>query len=316
MSRGSKRPEGASCGHGAVMFSWHIVIPPMKKFTRPNNRIAALSDFVIVCAAGGKVDKNMCGDIIKIITWSDGPEPKTERRANMGKYTADDIRVGVIYELLQSPAFPTGYKVKLLVREEVMEFDTVREVYDLQFSDKYFPYPCLGEINFRVVFDDAGVITKLIDMSEDESVNTIMSRMTIGTYAMFTKQITDSTPRVGEILRIEDGHVVLHGYEKAKAAGEIESDLHTGFVKELYDGLRLPIAPDAVVYTWDWSSATQPFARCTPEEAEARRYVKHFSVGALADVARHCYWCNFYSTRENGIFDIVKVFLNEKPGWE
>jgi len=233
------------------------------------------------------------------------------------KYMADDIRVGIIYSLKKSPDFPTGYRVELLVRDEVLELDTVREIYDLQFSPEFFPYPCLGEINFEVSFSDSGVITGMKPMNLYTKYCYIRTGMTIGTYAMFKVKITDDTPCIGDILKIEDGTVILHGYEKAKAAHKIVTEIYAGAIPRLYDGLQIKLAPDVVVYTWDWSSALAPFSRCTREEAEARGYVKHFSIGSLDDVAKNCYWINFYSTRGNErVCDIVKVFLNKKPGWE
>ena len=233
------------------------------------------------------------------------------------KYTADDIRIGVIYGLKESPNFPTGYRVELLVRDEVLEFDTVREVYELQFSPEFFPYPCLGEIDFKVSFDDSGVVTGMKRMNLYDEGCPVRTGMTIGTYAMFKVHITDDTPRIGEILKIEDRTVTLYGYEKAKAAHKIVTEIHAGAIPELHDGLQIKLAPDVVVYTWDWSSALVPFSRCTREEAEARRYVKHFSVGSLDDATKNCYWINFYSTRgDESVCDIVKVFLNKKPGWE
>ncbi len=231
------------------------------------------------------------------------------------RYTAGDIVIGIIYSLKQSPEYPTGYKAELLVRDEILEFDTVKEVYDLQFSPAFFPYPCLGEINFNVSFDENGVITgmKAYDLYTEGCP--VQTGMTIGTYAMFQKQITENTPLIRDILRIEDGRVVLHGYEKHR--DDIVTVLHKGRIPELYDGFSYPLAPDAVVYTWDWSSAKQPFAKCTQEEFDKRGYVRHFSVGSLEDAAKNCYWINFYSTRgDESMFDVVKVFLNDVPGWE
>ena len=233
------------------------------------------------------------------------------------RYTEKDIRIGIIYNLKESPGFPTGYRVELLVRDEVLEFDTVREVYELQFSPEFFPYPCLGEINFEVSFDDSGVITGMKRMDLYTEGCPIRTGMTIGTYAMFKVKITDDTPRIGEILRIECRTVTLYGYEKAKAGNKIVTEIRAGGIPELHDELQIKLSPDVVVYTWDWSSALAPFSRCTREEAEARRYVKHFSVGSLDDIAKNCYWINFYSTRgDESVCDIVKVFLNKKPGWE
>jgi hypothetical protein len=232
------------------------------------------------------------------------------------KYTAEDIRIGIIYNLKKSADFLTGYRVELLVREEILEFDTIKEVYDLQFSPDFFPYPCLGEINFAVSFNDRGVLTGMRRMTPFAEGCPIRTGMTLGTYAMFKVQINDETPRIVDIVRIVDHSAVLYGYEKAKAEGKIVTEIRGGTVPELHDGLRIRLAPDVVVYTWDWSSALAPFARSTREEAEARRYVKHFSIGSLADAAKNCYWINFYSTRgEESVCDIVKVFLNKKPGW-
>jgi len=233
------------------------------------------------------------------------------------KYTTADVRIGIIYRFRESPDFPTGYRVELLVHDEVLEFDTIREVYELQFSPEFFPYPCLGEINFEVSFDDRGVITSMKRMDLYAESCSIKTGMTLGTYAMFKVPITDDTPCISEILKIKDGIVTLYGYEKAKAAQKIVTEMHAGKIPELHDGLQIKLSPDVVVYTWDWSSALVPFARCSREEAEARRYVKHFSVGSLNDIAKNCYWINFYSTRgDENMCDIVKVFLNKKPGWE
>jgi hypothetical protein len=233
------------------------------------------------------------------------------------KYTAGDVRIGIIYGLRESPDFPTGYRVELLVRDEVLEFDTIREVYEIQFSPEFFPYPCLGEINFEVSFDDRGVITSMKRMDLFAESCSIKTGMTLGTYAMFKVPITNNTPRIGEIIKIADGLVTLYGYEKAKAEHKIITEVHAGKIPELRDGLQIKLPPDVVVYTWDWSSALAPFSRCTREQAEARRYVKHFSVGSLDDISRDCYWINFYSTRgDEHVCDMVKVFLNKKPGWE
>jgi hypothetical protein len=233
------------------------------------------------------------------------------------KYTADDIRLGIIYSLKKAPDFPTGYRIELLVRDEILEFDTIEDVFNLQFSPEFFPYPCLGEINFEVTFDNRGTVTGMKRMNLYTEGCPVKTGMTIGTYAMFKVQITDDTPRIGDILKVENGKVLLYGYEKAKAANKIVTEIRAGRIPELHDGVQIKLANDVVVYTWDWSSALAPFSRCTREEAEARRYVKHFSTGSLDDIARNCYWINFHSTRgDENVCDIVKVFLNKKPGWE
>ncbi len=201
-----------------------------------------------------------------------------------------------------------------LVRNEVLEFDTVKKVYELQFSPEFFPYPCLGEINFKVTFDERGIITDMTAYDLYTQGCPVQTGMTIGTYAMFQKQITAETPRISDILRIENGAVVLHGYKKHK--GSIVTEIHKGHISELHDGFSYPLAPDTVFYTWDWSSAKRPFSRCTQEEFVERGYVRHFSVGSADDAAKNCYWINFYSTRgDESVFDIVKIFLNDPPGW-
>ncbi|MCE5253017.1 MAG: hypothetical protein LLG45_02215, partial [Actinomycetia bacterium] len=54
--------------------------------------------------------------------------------------------VGLVTGLETSASSTTGFQIKMLLRGVERTLDAVRAVYDLRFSDQYFPYPCLGEV--------------------------------------------------------------------------------------------------------------------------------------------------------------------------
>ncbi len=225
--------------------------------------------------------------------------------------------IGVIVGFDNNAAQKTGFQIKMLVRGVEKAFDTTETVYNIQFSDKYNPYPCLGEIVFMGKFDKDGVLTELQDVNDFLAENNpIRTGFVLGTTAMFRVKITDQTPRIGQIIKIENDAITLTHFDEYFSEGAIAHVAYGGAFPEPKNGISFSLAPDINVYTWDWASALAPFSRCSREEAKARKYVTRFSLGSLEDIKRNCYWLSLFSTRgDENMFDIAKVFLNKPPGW-
>jgi hypothetical protein len=194
----------------------------------------------------------------------------------------------------------------------------VEEVYNIQFSDEFFPYPCLGEVIFLAVVGDQGVVTELMNVNNIAAENNpIQTGYVMGTYRMFQVKITENTPRVGDILKIEGNTVTFTNFNKYSAKGAICHSVNGGTIPAAADGVSFKLAPDVNVYTWDWTASLTPFSRCSREEAKAKRFVTRASVGSPEDIKKNCYWVGFYSTRGNEKeCDLIKCFLNAPPGWE
>lgn len=233
-------------------------------------------------------------------------------------YAPADSVIGLIVGFEESASSKTGFRIKMLVRSAERTFDAARTVYDIQFSDDYFPYPCLGEVLFLAVVADDGVVTELVNVNNIlAEANPIRTGFVMGTYKMFEVKITDETPRVSDILSIEGHTVTLTGFEKYSSAGAIAYCAHGGTIPAPADGVSFRLAPDVDVYTWDWTTSLAPFSRCSREEARAKRFVTRASIGSLQDVEKNCYWIGFYSTHGNEAeCDLIKCFLNAPPGWE
>ena len=236
----------------------------------------------------------------------------------MNKYDLTKEVIGTIIGFEQSEASPTGYIIKFLARGEERAFPAAKSVYDIQFSDKFFPYPCLGEIIFLALRNPDDIVTELIIANHPEQEgNPFATGFVLGTYRMFQIKITAETPRIGDILRVEQNSIHFYNYDKMFADGLICHSVNAGKFPKPADGISFPLASDTDVYTWDWTAADRPFSKCSREEAKARGYVTRATVGSIKDIGKNCYWIGFYSTRGNeDQCDLIKCFLNEAPGWE
>jgi hypothetical protein len=234
------------------------------------------------------------------------------------KYNLAGSIVGMIIGFEKSSDSKTEFRIKMLVKGVETNFDTVEEVYNIQFSTEFFPYPCLGEIIFLAVTDDKDVVTELVNANNILAENNpIKTGYVMGTYRMFEVKITDKTPRVIDILKIEGNTVTFTNFNKYATEGAICHSVNGGAIPPAADGLSFKLAPDVNVYTWDWTTSLAPFSRCSREEAKAKRFVTRASVGSLEDIKKNCYWVGFYSTRGNeNECDLIKCFLNTPPGWE
>lgn len=234
------------------------------------------------------------------------------------KYNLADSIIGLIIGLEKSSDSKTGFRIKMLVKGVETTFDAVEEVYRVQFSSDYFPYPCLGEIIFLAVADNKGIVTELVNVNNILAENNpIKTGFVMGTYRMFEVKITEKTPRVGDILKIEGNTVTFTNYNKYAAEGAICHSVSGGTIPPAADGLSFKLASDVNVYTWDWTTSLAPFSRCSREEAKDKRFVTRASVGSIEDIKKNCYWVGFYSTRGNeDECDLIKCFLNAPPGWE
>lgn len=226
--------------------------------------------------------------------------------------------IGLITGFANNADSPTGFQVHMLVRGVERTFDVSETAYSIQFSDDYFPYPPLGERIFMAQFADDGTVVELVDVNDFLAEgNPIKTACMIGTYKMFEYQITEETPRIGEILKVQGARVVFVDYNKHAAAGAIRHVSYGGRMPAPGDGVSFRLAPDVDVYTWDWTTSLAPFSRCSREEARAKRFPTRAFVGCLGDLERNCYWAGFYSTRgDEEECDLVKCFLNAPPGWE
>jgi hypothetical protein len=234
------------------------------------------------------------------------------------KYNLADSIIGTIIGFEKSSDSKTGCRIKMLVKGIETIFDAVEEVYNIQFSTEFFPYPCLGEIIFLAVADDKSVVTELVNANNILAENNpIKTGYVMGTYRMFEVKITDKTPRVSDILNIEGNTVTFTNFNKYAAEGAICHSVNGGTIPPAADGVSFRLAPDVNVYTWDWTTGLAPFSRCSREEAKAKRFVTRASAGSLNDIKKSCYWVGFYSTRGNeNECDLIKCFLNAPPGWE
>jgi len=101
------------------------------------------------------------------------------------KYRLADSIIGLIIGFEKSPDSKTGFRIKLLVKGVETTFDAAEEVYTIQFSDEFFPYPCLGEVIFLAVTDNRGVVTELVNVNNILAKdNPIQTGYVMGTYKM------------------------------------------------------------------------------------------------------------------------------------
>ena len=232
--------------------------------------------------------------------------------------SAGDLDIGLITGFYETPESPTGYRMTMFVRSREKTYDVAESVWRLQFAPEYNPYPCLGEYFFSPVFDERGVVVRLVDVNDIHAAgNPIKTGLSIGTYAMFRVPITDGTPSIDMYLTAGGGCLTINGLEDADKRGLLTNLVYGGEISSVSDGTCIRLAEDADVYTWDWRKAKQPFARCSREEAKKRGYVTRFSLGSLDDLTCGCYWFSVYSTRgDESVCDMVNIFLNAPPGWE
>ena len=210
----------------------------------------------------------------------------------------------------------TGYRVHMLIRGKEQAFDATEEVYKIKDTTEFFPYPCLGEVLFMPQFDSEGILTYFVNVNDITTPeNPVKTGLVMGTYAMFKKKIDENTPKFGDIVELCENGLRLKNYDALAADGTICHSVYGGAITP-HDGLVIPLAPDADIYSWDWSSALAPFCRCTREEAAAKKFVTRMSVGKREDIL-DSYWVGFYSTRgDDRVCDLVKCFKNKAPGWE
>lgn len=219
----------------------------------------------------------------------------------------------------------TGYQVKALVRGLEHTFDATKEAYDIRYTDRYFPYPCLGEILFLFHFDADGILTEPEDVNNLLAENNpVKTGLSMGTMRMFQKKLTEDTPPMGKIFRFEGNRVIFEHFDEYRpsgpACGEVMSDVicaltYGGNMPEPHDGVSFRLAPDCVIYVWDWGTALHPFCKCSREQAREWKFVEKFSLGTIEDIKR-AYWVGFFSTRGNeDEIDLIKCFPNKVPGW-
>ena len=219
----------------------------------------------------------------------------------------------------------TGYQVKALIRGLEHTFDAEKSAYDIRYTDKYFPYPCLGEILFLFHFNEDGVLTELEDVNSlVRPDNPVKTGISMGTMRMFKKQLREDTPAFGEILKFEGNKIIFENFDKNRpsgpACGEVMEDTicaltYGGNIPTPCDGMTLTMAPDCVIHVWDWGTALHPFCKCSREQAKEWKFVEKFSVGSVEDIKR-AYWVGMFSTRGNeDVIDLIKCFPNKAPGF-
>lgn len=219
----------------------------------------------------------------------------------------------------------TGYQVEVLIRGKEVVFDATKDAYDIKDTTEFFPYPCLGEILFLLKINKDNILTGYVNVNDLMAKdNPVQTGLVMGTYAMFQKQLTESTPAFGEILKIENNTVTLKCFDEYRPSGTDTRDVmedvichctYGGAMPEPKDGMSFKLAEDTVIHVWDWSMALVPFFKCTREEAIANKFLTRFSVGSLEDIYR-AYWVGFYSTKGNeNECDIIKAFPNKIPGF-
>lgn len=219
----------------------------------------------------------------------------------------------------------TGYQVKALIRGLEHTFDAAKEAYDIRYTEVYFPYPCIGEILFLFRFDEDGILTELQDVNDFTAEgNPVKTGLSMGTMRMFEKKLTEQTPSFGQILKFEGNRVIFEHFDEYRpsgsACGEVMSDTvcaltYGGNMPVPHDGVSFRLAPDCVIYCWDWATALHPFCKCSREQAREWKFVEKFSLGTKEDIKRS-YWVGFFSTRgDENVIDLIKCFPNRAPGW-
>lgn len=235
-------------------------------------------------------------------------------------YNIKEAFIGVIVGFNEDPSSRTGYQVIMYLRGEERVLDVTEEAYQIRWTERYFPYPVLGEVIFQLKFDENGIVTEFIDINDiSEGKSPIKTGLVLGTCCMFRKQITENTPCFGDILDIQGDTVTLVNFDKYIENGEIGHCVYGGAMPEPHDGMSFKLAKDVNVYFWDWSSADDVFHRCSREEAKALHFVERFTLGKpeLILEPKKCYWVSFLSTRGNeNEIDFIKCFWHRHPGWK
>ena len=232
-------------------------------------------------------------------------------------FKVGDAFIGVILGFDEKPSSRTGYQVTMYLRGEERVLDVTEEAYQIRWTERYFPYPVLGEVIFMLKFDENGIVTEFVDINDiSEGKSPIKTGLVMGTCCMFRKPILEDTPTFGDILSIEGDTVTLVNFDKYIENGEIGHCVYGGAMPEPHDGVSFKLAKDVNVYHWDWSSADSVFHRCSREEARAQHVVERFTLGTPEDILKKCYWVSFLSTRGNeNEIDFIKCFWNRAPGW-
>lgn len=209
----------------------------------------------------------------------------------------------------------TGYQMDMLFHNGKQTFDITKDTYDYCDERMYGQYPCLGEYFYMPLFDENGIVTQVVYVNDYwEPDNLFQTGLAIGTYAMFKYQITPETPKTGEFISLDGDTVLFTKLNHYLANGAIKS-INYGGIPEPKDGLALKLAPDAVIYTWDWRKSKVPFHRCSKEEAIANDFVTSFDLGVREDIL-DSYWVTFCSVRgDDSVIDLVKCYKNDVPGW-
>jgi len=238
-------------------------------------------------------------------------------------YDLSKERIGFISSFYEGGS--TGYRVEVLIRGQEVVFDATKEAYDIKDTTEFFPYPCLGEVLFLLKVNKDNVLTGYVNVNDILAKdNPVKTGLVMGTYAMFKKQLTDSTPAFSDILQVENDTVTLTCFDEYRPSGpdirDVKEDTichctYGGSMPRPKDGMSFKLAKDTVIYCWDWSTALVPFCKCTREEARANKFVDRFSLGTVEDIYRS-YWLGFYSTKGNeNECDIIKAFPNKIPGF-
>lgn len=235
------------------------------------------------------------------------------------KYDLRKEMIGPIIGFSEDKPSKTGYQIHMLIRDKECVFDATQAAYSsIKDSKEFAQYPCLGELLYLPTFDENHVITEIDFAIRLVRYDTaITTSCTIGMYRMFEVKITQDTPVVADVLKIEGDTVTLTNFNKLNAEGKIAFSASRGNIPKLEDGVTIKLAPDTVVYLWDWTKSTQPFAKVDKEEAKRRGYPTRYSVGSREDIMKNCYWVSFHSTRgDESVCDVIECYLNEAPGWE
>ena len=210
----------------------------------------------------------------------------------------------------------TGFQVKMLIRDKEVSYDAIPDAYAVKNTEQFFPYPCLGEVLFNPQFNSEGILTHFVNVNNiAEPNNAIQTGLVLGMYAMFKKKLTAGAPKFREFIKIENDVVTLYDFDRRMKDGSIFHCVFGGSMPPPTDGAAFRLAPDTVVYKWDWSKAKVPFQRCTREQAKEWGFVTRFEVGTYEDFLGSV-WGGFYSTRgDEGVCDLIKCFPNVPPGW-
>jgi hypothetical protein len=199
---------------------------------------------------------------------------------------------GFIWDFIKDPTSFTGYRIKMLVdNPEIAEgdfhlFEASEDVYNMQF-DPLYKFPLIGEYCFHIVFDEKGVVTKLLN-SRKNLCNAV--------YCF------GSPKTIASVVEVGDSYIEFTDFAKQFADGQLVyyNDYKLLKAKEIRRGTRISLSKKVTVYCLDWTKNETTFSRVDMD----------FMKSVLS---KNAYWMSIYNLYgDNDDFDLITITLNYK----